>query len=376
MGPAWSKLSGNNPQQDPGQRAELVLVQTMVGGTVMPTVERLGEEDRLRRLRAVAGSSSSSSSLLTPDEEAVFNKFNYLGYTEGLLATCTVFGVLFGGFRLSAYRTALRQRVLPSSAQAHAHSAAHRRKYAALDASSSKNKSASGSAGSAPSPAAAPDTDFPIFSSDMWSQLQLLLSTCLALWLGTATANLTMDRTRFYRDLAALPQKPGKSALCSRLCPALVEQRRQLLALDSLQPLHEEYLREQRQQQALSEEKDLSEKTEAAAASSSNHDNESSNNTEMTTSTSTTTAIETSSSEFAQAVRRQKPATLWSFPATEELEAVTRLVHNCQRRLDFENECRRRNNHRVDPATNLVDVPEPGVPERYVRLEDDDDDDE
>jgi len=351
MGPAWSKLSGSsNPQQDPGQRAELVLVQTMVGGTVMPTVERLGEEDRLRRLRGAAG---SSPSLLSPSEEAVFNKFNYLGYTEGLLATCTVFGVLFGGFRLAAYRTALRQRVLPSSAQAHAHSAAHRQKYAALDGGSGGSKAR----GSAPPPAALDstpvDTDFPIFSSDMWSQLQLLLSTCLALWVGTATANVTLDRVRFYRDLAELPQKPGPSVLCSRLCPALVEQRRQLLELDSLEPLHEEYLRDKEKQQE--------------AVSDSDNENKSSN----TERTSTTTTTETPLSEFAQAVRRQKPAALWNFPATDELDAVTRLVHNCQRRLDFENECRRRNNHRVDPATNLVDVPEPGVPERYVRLEDD-----
>ena len=169
-------------------------------------------------------------------------------------------------------------------------------------------------------------------------------------WTDFVLLSLESGGPKYHRP-TSMPQKPGTSALCHRLCPALVEQRRQLLELDSLQPLHEQYLQEQRQPQtSAAEEKDLLE-MEAAAASSSNNDNEDHE--------SSTT--ETSISEFVQTVRWQKPAALWSFPA------VTQLVHNCQRRLDFENECRRWH-HRVNPATNLVDVPE-----RYVRLDDDDD---
>ena len=49
---------------------------------------------------------------------------------------------------------------------------------------------------------------------------------------------------------------------------------------------------------------------------------------------------------------------LWKDPETEELEAVVRLVQNCQQRVDFE---RRLRKDQGLPASEQVEVPEPGV---------------
>lgn len=53
---------------------------------------------------------------------------------------------------------------------------------------------------------------------------------------------------------------------------------------------------------------------------------------------------------------------LWQDPETEELEAVVRLVQNCQQRMNYETKLRREQNiSHGEP----VEVPDPGVPLQY-----------
>lgn len=258
--------------------------------------------------------------------------------------------------RYAAYRRFLKARNLPGSPQHRARTAAHRSRYAALDRQHPRgnNKKAAAAATAAAAKnagagarlrtedAAAAAAGFRVFADDLRSQLQLAVSCCLALFAGTVAGTAFSDRRRFLRDVAELPGQPGASVLCHRVCPAVVARRDELLAMPSLRPLHEEHLREKRRQQA--------------AAAKDGDGGELS-----------TTVTETS--EFTQAVRAQSPAELWSFPASEELEAVVKLAANCQQRMEFEEECRRRNHRIADAATGLVDVPEPGVPAKYVRLQ-------
>jgi len=375
--------NSNNVAMDAraAERAEQVLVQSIMG-LVLPTVAQLVEE----RSTARAGGAVAYRTLTEP-EDAVFNKYRYLGYGPGITAAFVTVGGLFGGLRYAAYRRFLRHRVLPGSVESHVRSAAQRKHYAALDSGPAAaapsvggggaNKTRTKKAAAAATASAQqkkqatssqpqqPKLGFQIMdSADLWTQMQLLLSGAVALLVGSVTANATFDTTAFFHDVSQLPLQPGQSPLCERLCPAIVEQRRKLLALDTLEPLHEAYLREQQQQQ---------QQQQQQPNDDNNNNNTNNNNTNH--SSQTQPQPQPPLSDLAVAVRRQNPAHLWNFPATEQLESAVALADHCERRIAFCNECRRRR-HRVDASGLLVDVPEPGVPAQFVRLEEEEDADD
>ena len=327
-------------RKDPRRRGELILVQSLMNKVQVAAISVMAD-------RGVSGAAASAAAApgttdLTETEKSVFNKYTYYGWAYGVPAGGAVFAVLFGGLRLAAYRRFLRARALPSSATYHARTTTSRQQYTALDRQGMKqqqqasvqNVPTSTSATTTTTSATVAKDSFEIFANETVVQVQFMVSVAVSLLVGTLTCNFTTDRQLFHRDLSVLPLQSGTSVLCHRMCPQLIQQRNTLLLeMQSLRPLYEQHLIEKQQQ-----------KDESATP-------QDEKNSERP-------------SPFVQAVLQLNPKELWEDPVTEELESMKQLVQNCQYRMDFEDECRRRK-HRVIDSTGLVDVPKPGVPMRY-----------
>lgn len=310
-----------------GERAELALVQSIMG-IVMPVAKRMA---------ALSGVAAGSNNF-TAYEASCFNKYNYLGYTEAFVATMLAFSGLFGGMRFVSYRLFLKHRALPSSTSYHMKASAQRHQYAALEQAGKPNRAmrkdtmpreevvAPKSETIIKPPES--DSEFKFYSSEAWTQFQLMCAGSIALLVGSIVANIGIDSNRMFKDIAEIPNKPGISELSRQICPAVVDKYKELLAAPTVAPLQDAYLREHPDVGPTEEHTD-----------------------------------------FAIAVRQKRPRELLAFPVTEQLESAVNLVENCRRRIEFEEECRRRN-HRVDPVSGLVDIPEPGVPVKFVRLPD------
>ena len=310
---------GDSSNSGPRRRAEHILVQSIMGRVQATTNDLIVD----RRAGKIA-------TAFTDVEKPIFSRFSYHGWIYGVPAGAAVFGIVFGGLRFAAYRRFVKARALPNSAIYHARKSTSRQAYAALDRP--------GTAAAARSQIPLPSTttppaqeSFTIFADDVLTRVELMVTMALSLFVITLTNNLMPDSERFHRDLSSVPLKPGTSLLCLELCPQIVQHRNELLTLTSMHPLYEQQLRE---------------KPRAEDGSSSIQKS----------------AIGAESpSPYVQSILQFNPKELWEDPVTEDLESMVILVQNCQHRMDFENECRRRN-HQVDESTGLVNVPEPGVP--------------
>ena len=265
--------------------------------------------------------SSSAPPSLTEFEKTVMSKYTYYGWVPAVFSGFGTFCFLFGGLRYGAYRRLLRAQKLPSSASYHARASHKRHEYRSLDAPST---AAPTKKVSAPQPLANEATTepktFSLMSDEVVVQVQFLLVSALSLFVATMTGNATMDRLEFYRNLSEVPLNPGKSSLCRDMCPALLERT---IAVRNMQSLALLYAERDEGDPKLRE-------------------------------------------EDREVVLGHAPEELMQDPHTEDLEHVMRLVQNCQLRMNFETECRKRDNHRVDPSDGLVDVPHPGVPVQFL----------
>lgn len=341
---------------------------------------------------------TTEMAVFTATESRVLSRSTYYGSSYGVAAGVAVFGAVFGGLRYAAYRRFLRAQSQPNSAAYHARTSASRQQYAALDAGGSSSSS-SGSrhrpaahqptaaaaaalplprggarapvAGAAPASSSpppppamrreAPET-FTFYADEIMVQAQCYITVALSLVVGIFTAHLTWDEARFRRDLAAVPLQPGPSALCHELCPQLVQYRRELHTMPAMPPFPINRNRSRERDSVRAGKQPPKPDKSSLPLSSTMPEQQ-----QQTQQWDETAAPDTSTdSDLVRAIRQFEPGELLRDPVTEGLESARELLQNCQHRMDFEDECRRRN-HRVDGATGLVDVPEPGVPVRYLR---------
>lgn len=253
---------------------------------------------------------------LTEYEKGVMSKYTYYGWVPAVLSGFGTFCCLFGGARYGAYRRSLKSSLLPGSPAYHARTSQKRQAYQSLDQRPGDvvPKATSKLASETP-------TKFNIFADEIVVQVQFLGASFFAILVATAVGNLTMDRHEFYRNLAEVPLQPGKSLLCREMCPQLMARTSSMADLQSLDTLYAQ--------------------REASAQKLPEADREH--------------------------VLRHVPSDLLDDPHTEDLEQVLRLIQNCKLRMEFEAECRKRDNHRVDPSDGLVDVPKPGVPLHFIK---------
>jgi hypothetical protein len=304
---------------NPRRVAELAVVKTILG--------TVGEVTR----------DYFASDKLTEKEQPVFNKYTYHGWSPGLWTGLATFGILFGGLRYIDYRRFVKAKALPNSAAFHQKSTISRSQYSALDGKPVLNSATDGNL-FAPSA-----ENFKIFSKGVVVQIQFMLCTAIALFMGTMAANAFSDRDKFLRDLSKVPLQSGKSELCAKMCPKLLEQRKLLLSYGSMEPILAAIPRPEKDEVLGRKKKrklDLLYSTIGTAFN---------------------------------------PSELMSDPETEDLENLVQLLQNCQQRMDFEEEFRLRQKQLRTSADGQdedgyidgpVDVPEPGVPLHFVRLSD------
>jgi hypothetical protein len=307
-------------------------------------------------------STTTARLVLTEAEQPVFNRYTYYGWMYGVPAAAATFGCLFGGLRFFAYRRWIRAQRLPNSTSHHARATASRQHYAALDRSPATKIGAT----AAQSPVSAAATAAPLsngnvqqkseqftfFSDEIAVQVQFMVTAALALLVGTTTSNIMYDIQSFHRDLAKVPLQPGASKLCQHMCPDILQQREKLLSMSSLREVYEDHVQQQT----------LPFQAKSELADSESHPIDDGNKAML---------VGIPQSFFGEAVLQLNPKELWENPTTEDLESMVILVENCRRRMEFEDECRRRNDPLVDKRTGLVTIPNPGVPLRYLKVDDD-----
>lgn len=320
---------------------------------------------------------------MTPAEKPVFDRFTYYGWPYGLAAAGAVFGVTFGGLRFAAYRRWLHASTLPNSIAHHTRTSQSRKRYSSLDnitkTNTNKNKARNNNIknrhqSETPPPTSKPtDTDsFSIFSDETAVQVQFMVSVALSLFVGTMSSHLYYDVQAFHRDLARVPLHPGQSLLCHQMCPGVLQQRDRIISVPTIEPLYQEQLQrlqalKQQQQPQQSNRQTRNTETNEIDSCDNNSDHNDNGDPIIARPSYLTAALARVDAHSATTVLTLDPMELWENPWTEDLESMVILVQNCQRRMDFEQECRRRDNHRVDEATGLVDVPEPGVPLQYLK---------
>jgi hypothetical protein len=341
---------------DPCNRGEKILVSY-----IMSRVRASADHVRSTVDTTTTDRSTTTAQLvLTEAEQPVFNRYTYYGWMYGVPAAAATFGCLFGGLRFFAYRRWIRAQRLPNSTSFHARATASRQHYAALDRSPATKTGTTVT----PSPVSAAATaapssngivqlksdQFTFFSDEIAVQVQLIVTVALALLVGTTTSNLMYDIQSFHRDLAKVPLQPGASKLCHHMCPDILQQREKLLSMSSLGQVYEDHVRQQTLPfQAKSELAD-------SEGRPINDDNK-------------VVLVGIPQSFFGETVLQLNPKELWENPTTEDLESMVILVESCRRRMEFEDECRRRNDPLVDEPTGLVTIPSPGVPLRYLKVD-------
>lgn len=185
----------------------------------------------------------------------------------------------------------------------------------------------------------------------MWN-LQFMCCGLVSVVLGQFVAWLNSDRTALYRNLAQVPLQPGTSYYCHALCPALLQQVERIKATGRISARGIDY-------GDGSDGEGGSSQHEATTFESSNGSGE--NNGDKTISNEPDVLFDARS--------------LWEDPVLEELESLVQMVHNCQQRMSYEQELRRRvqrqrgNGSDADLRDNdVVDIPPPGVPVDYVHV--------
>jgi hypothetical protein len=192
---------------------------------------------------------------LTPQEVQALHRPNYYHYSYGLGAGLGVFVVTLGALRFSSsssVTSSMLQRFswrasfqrlrrdyfswhhvpapLPVWQQARASAAPGVTQNVSNTRSAPRRLDASSNT---------PGLPFSL-DQDTVSMLQIIFSSGLALIVGVATLQQTMDQTRLCHAVAALPLQPGKSVWCHAACPLLLQQQASVQAW--LQEAHTEQL--------------------------------------------------------------------------------------------------------------------------------------
>jgi hypothetical protein len=294
--------------------------------------------------------------VLTWHEQDVFSRYTYYGFKYGIPAGIATFAVLYGGLRYAAYRSFLKEMNLPNTADYHARVAARRNQYQLLDRPRNLNESKSAASkldvnvaservalpqatASTFSPVIALTSrksnsfTFAIFPDDVFVTVQLYVTAAIGLFVSVMTWHQTYDWAKLHKDVSKLPLQPGPSLLCHALCKNLINFRKDVLRNEVSVP-----------SVSLKEEPSLPSALDSA----------------------------TSESRPKLKLVQLQGKDLWEDPITEDFELMVQLVHNCEQRMQYEQECRQRKVRMVQPMKNIpvwvADVPEPGVPIRYYKL--------
>jgi hypothetical protein len=343
---------------DPRSRGEKILVSYIMS-RVRASAEHARRTVETTTTMTTDRGTTTAQLVLTEAEQPVFNRYTYYGWMYGVPAAAATFGCLFGGVRFFAYRRWIRAQRLPNSTSYHARASASRQLYAALDRSPVTKTGTTVTPTSISAAAVAPSSNgnvslksdqFTFFSDEIAVQVQFMVTVAFALLVGTTTSNLMYDIQSFHRDLAKVPLQPGASKLCHHMCPDILRQRERLLSMSSLRQVYEDHVQQQ---------------TLPLKANSEPSDSES----RSTDDDKKAAPVGLPQSFFGETILQLNPKELWENPSTEDLESMVILVENCRRRMEFEDECRRRNDPLVDQRTGLVTIPNPGVPLRYLKVD-------
>jgi hypothetical protein len=316
---------------------------------------------------------------LTDQEQYTTNKYTYFGWTVAVVSGFGTFATLFGGLRFGAYLMSRRPSLQLSRPTYHAEMAQKRAKFSYLDnPTASSNTRSKLPPPSSSSSLEAVDAPARQGGSSVWSDVtihvQFMLCSAVALMTALAMGNKFTGGD--YPDkLAELPLQKGTSIFCERyLCPAVLQHHRDLLG---------------QQQQPV---------TYARLYDSILWAKRKSNQVPAVQTASTASTTDTTTTDDADSDDAYKPSenTVYSYqveqmkawqkfdrdasiptpkdvygtaqtetPETALLETLQRFVYHCQCREAFALDCRQRNES-IDPRTNLVIVPESGVPLGYL----------
>lgn len=301
---------------------------------------------------------------LTDAERHALHKYSYFGWTVAVVSGFGVFATLFGGLRFGSYLLRRRPKFQLSQPTYHTEMAQKRAKFSHLDnpTTTKLTKPKPITAFSETTAAEAEKTTV----SDVAIHVQFMLCSAISLLSALVMGNqYSSAPEEFPENLAALPLQTGPSILCERfLCPAVLEHHQNLLNKPTTyEKIYDANLADSLQkyrQQPLN----------------------------------TTPSTEDPHSD--QPIRRdllfpheKKEMQMWqrfdqdpSVPSPNEvyenanretaetamMEAMQRLVYNCECRQAFAQDCRRNGHAAIDPITNLVNVPESGVPLRFLKV--------
>ena len=232
MTPRPASLDGNTPEDTPPppltsrRGAELSLVRSFVE-TVMQTGRDLMEEKKRQREMQLTERHG-----LTDAEKRILQKQAYYNWTAGLTAGTVTFGVLFGGtfFWMSRRRRSSPHRLLTVNATKQAQRSPQ--DYTALDRPPRLQKSRTVSKESTMPSSAALEQATSTNNDENWWQVPFVCCGAVAAIVSISTASFLFDGPKFHRQLATVPLQPGQSYFCARMCPALIQQRNQILQED------------------------------------------------------------------------------------------------------------------------------------------------
>lgn len=313
-----------------------------------------GEVSSMPAALSPPATAKSVSNDLTEDEQEIFRRTAYYGWTEGAAAGLATFGVLFGGLRWAAARRAGGGGGLGRTRdQLAMMPPPPRRGYQQLDGIAARRRPAlAASVPYAPTPSvsssssSATSSSAPLLgaSDDVMVQLQFMCIGAMSLVVGTLVAQNFTDRERLFRQVERVPLLPGRSVLCHRMCPDLMKQHRDLLGHNSWEQLI--YGRGEAST-------DEGETFEGASSRVSSSDRR----------RPATRFIPPPGSY----VPDYTPADLLKDPETPELESIVHLLQNCQARIRYGSQLRDANRmdrgvRDDDDDESIVTIPPPGVP--------------
>jgi hypothetical protein len=311
---------------------------------------------------------------LTDTERTALHKYTYFGWTVAVVSGFGVFATLFGGLRFGSYVLRRRRPSLQLSQPTyHTEMAQKRARFSHLDnptASTSKSKP---TFGGTPSPAQPVEQHPPPAGnavSDTAVHVQFLLCSAMSLLAALAMGNkYSGSDIAFPEKLAELPLQTGTSIWCERyLCPAVLQHHRNLLT----GPITYEKLYDSILEDKLKKFRQQAINAPAVAADDAGSADETGGGGGHTV-----FPFQAEQMKMWQTFDRDPsvptPNEVYESAKTDTAETVLmetlqRLVYHCECRQAFAQDCRRTTAHPalIDPHTDLVKVPESGVPLRFL----------
>jgi hypothetical protein len=309
---------------------------------------------------------------LTDAERNALHKYTYFGWTVAVVSGFGVFATLFGGLRYGSYVLRRRRPSLQLSQPTyHTQMAQKRARFSHLDnptASTSKSKP---TYGGTPPPESVEQHQSAAGNSavsDTAVHVQFLLCSAMSLLAALAMGNKYSGSDQaFPEKLAELPLQTGTSIWCERyLCPAVLLHHRNLLTGSiSYEKLYDSILEDKLKkfrQQAIN----------ATAAA----DDDAGSADRPGGAGHTVFPFQAEQMKMWQSFDRDPsvptPSEVYDDAKTETaetalMETLQRLVYHCECRQAFAQDCRRTAHPAlIDSHTDLVKVPESGVPLRFL----------